>query len=285
MRKIKILKINPTATSGTIEVGGDVTNIFQGKFYRNPITGERLPSTTTPAPAFPLIKATTFDIVENAKYLGRYTVYTPVSGDVTASSVYNGTTQRTTIKVNELLPSLSAEDAASLASDGYLTNISTYLIDTGTEIVIVPPTVNLPQYPIELLGRDSVGWGEVFNQNFVELARNFAQDEPPENPFVGQTWYDLGDQQIRVFNGGGWKLINQASFGTTYRHTQGTATTTWVVNHFLGLAAPYIAFVQFFVDRGDGPKMIIPSDVTFNDANRLTVTFSNPEVGYVLVRQ
>jgi len=286
MRKIKILKVNATTGGipGSIEVANDYTQIFQGKFYRNPLTGEVLPSYTAPAPAgYTLIKATTFDIVENAKYGGRYTVYTPVSAsDRTSSSLQAGLTQ---INVNETVPSLGANDPATLISDGYITNISTYLLYTGTGTIVVPPAVNITTYPIELMGRDSSGWGEAFTQNFVNLARNFANPTAPGSPFVGQTWYDTDDEQVRVWNGTSWELVNKASFGVTFRHTQGTAATTWTVNHGLALAAPYIAFCQFYVDRGDGPQIIIPSDVEFVTGNQLRVTFSNPEIGYVLVRQ
>lgn len=284
MRKIKILKINPTNTSGTIEVGDDFTALFQGKFFRNPDTEEVKPSYTTPVPANSvLVKATSFDIIGNAKYSGRYTVYTSVSEVDAKPSVY--VEPKTTIKVNELIPALSAEDSPTLASAGYITNISTYLLDVGDTKIVVPPAVTLSKYPVEFVGRDTSGWGEVFNQNFADLARNFAQDEAPENPFIGQMWFDTNDKQMRVFSEGGWDLLNKASFGTTYRHTQGAAASTWVINHFLGLPPPYIGFVQFFVDRGEGPKMIIPSNIVFDNPNRLTVTFSNPEIGYVLVRQ
>lgn len=286
MRKIKILKVNATSggVPGSVEVGGDYTAVFQGKFYRNPLTGQVAPFYTEPAPAgYTVIRATTFDIVENTKYGGRYTVYTSASANDRASSTFGSA--KTTVNVNEAIPALATGDASTLSSDGYVTNISTYLIYTGTETVIVPPTVNITTYPIELMGRDSSGWGEAFTQNFVNLARNFANPTSPQNPFVGQSWYDTDDGQMRVWNGSSWGLLNQASFGVTYRHTQGSPANVWVINHFLGLPAPYIAFCQFYVDRGDGPQIIIPSDVEFTTGNQLRVTFSNPEIGYVLVRQ
>lgn len=286
MRKIKILNVNATTSGipGSIEVATDYTQIFQGKFYRNPLTGQVFPSYTSPAPTgYNLIRATTFDIVENTKYNGRYTVYSPVSAVDRASSTFGA--NKTIINVNETVPAVSASEASSLTSDGYITNISTYLIYTGTGTIVIPPTVDFTQYPVELMGRDSSGWGEAFTQNFVNLARNFANPTAPANPFVGQTWYDTDDEQMRVWNGSTWELVNKASFGVTYRHTQGSPANVWVINHFLGAAAPFIVFCQFYVDRGDGPQIIIPSDVDFVSANQIRVTFSNPEIGYVLVRQ
>ena len=285
MRKIKILNINPsTSAPGSIEVTGDFTSIFQGRFYRDPITESTQPAYTDPAPVGSvLIAATTFDIIENTKYAGRYTVYTPVDNVDELSSIY--VSPKTTIRVNEVVPVLGSGDASTLASDGYLINISTYLINLGVGNLVIPPGVDITTYPIEFLGRTMFGWGEVYNQNFTNIARNFAQGTAPANPFVGQTWFDTDDGQLRAYDGASWDLVNRASFGVTARHTQSVAATTWTVNHGLGLTAPYIGFVQFFVDRGAGPKMIIPSDVTFVSANQLTVSFSNAEIGYVLVRQ
>jgi hypothetical protein len=284
MRKIKILNINATVggTPGSIEVATDFTPIFQGKFYRNPSTGEVTPSYTSPAPSGSiLIKATTFEIVENSKYAGRYTVYTPASGTDRAASTFGS--GKTTVNVNEIIPAIGSD--ASLSSAGYITNISTYLLYTGTSTIVVPPAVDITSYPVEFMGRDSAGWGEAFAQNFLNIARNFANSTAPSNPFVGMTWLNTDDGQMRVWNGTSWALLNQATVGATYKHSQTTAAATWVVNHNLNLASPFIGFVQFFVDRGAGPKMIIPSDVTFNSKDQLTVTFSNQEIGYVLVRQ
>jgi hypothetical protein len=202
--------------------------------------------------------------------------------DQSAASLYAG--GKTTIHVNEVIAPLEVGDPSTLESDGHLTNISTYLLNTGTTEIVVPPGVDLTSYPIEFMGRGVSGWGEGYAQNFLNLARNFAAGTAPTSPFIGQTWFDTDDGQLRAFDGSTWELVNRASFGVTFRHTQGAPSTTWTVNHLLQLQAPYIAFVQFFVERGAGPVLITPIDVTFVSANQLTATFSNPEIGYVLVR-
>lgn len=286
MRKIKILNVKASVDESPsfIEVANDYTQVFQGKFYRNPLTGEVLPFYTSPAPVgYTAIKATSFDIVDNTKYAGRYTVYTPAGVSDEASSVF--ASGNTRIYVNEIVSGLAGGEATSLLSDGSITNISTYLLYTGTGTIVIPPAVNITTYPIEFMGRDSTGWGEAFTQNFLNLARNFANPTAPSNPFVGQTWFDTDDNQMRVWNGSVWDLVNKASFGVTFRFTQGSPATVWTINHGLGLQAPYIAFCQLFVDRGDGPQIIIPSNVEFLTANQMRVTFSNPEIGYALVRQ
>ena len=282
MRKIKIQRVN--SSSGTIEVAGDFRQIFQGKFYRDPNTEDSVPAYTTDVPGgYVLIRATTFDIIENSKYAGRYTVYTPVSSADILSSVYDG--QTTSIKVNEVITQLSQDDDTTLESAGYLTNISTYLLNTGTTDVVVPPVTNITRFPVEFIGRDSTGWGEAFNQNFINIARTFSGDQAPVNPFVGQQWYDTTNGQVYTFSGVAWGLMNEKSYGTTHQHTQSEPSAEWTINHHLNLDAPYIAFCEFFVDRGQGAQLIIPSNVVFVSKDQIKVTFSNAEIGYVLVRQ
>jgi hypothetical protein len=283
MRKIKIVSVVPTSgVPGYITVASDFTSIFNGRFYRDS-AGNTLPAYTTPAPAnYTLIVATTFDIIENTKYAGRYTVYTPVNNADLPSNSFNGTI--TQINVNEVIPELGASDAASLASDGYLTNISTYLIGIGNSNVVVPPGVVIEDYPITFFGRNTTGWGEGYAQNQTDTVRNFSGASAPTNPFIGQTWFNPTSDDLSVWNGSSWVVPSLSTIGTTYRFTQSSPATTWTVNHMLNLPAPYIGFCQFFVDRGAGPKLIMPLDVTFNSSNQLTVSFTNPEIGYVLVR-
>ena len=190
---------------------------------------------------------------------------------------------KTTIRVNEVILELEALDPISLSTDGYVQNISTYVLATGTGNIVVSPGVTLEQYPIDFLGRNVSGWGESYAQNFIDISRNFAASLAPENPFVGLTWYDTDDKQLRVWDGTAWDLINRTYDNA--RHTQGIASSIWTVNHGLDLPAPFIAFAQFFVIRDDIPRLILPIDVTFVSANQLTADFSNAEIGYVLVRK
>jgi len=94
-----------------------------------------------------------------------------------------------------------------------------------------------------------------------------------------------------------WEVVNESYFGKPpYRHTQSSPPSNvgtesdpvykWTITHDLGLAYPYVASTNFFVDTGGGDyKPIIPSDVTFVNSNSLTVSFTNPYTGYAVVRQ
>ena len=273
---------------GRIVVAGNLVSSFQGKFYRqniSPYAVDPFYSTSTPPPNYSLITATTFDIIDNPSYNGRYTVYTPTSlNDINPSSVLS--VGKTEIVVNELVDAPLVADHS--VQTGSITNISTYSIDIeGETALIVPPTVSLFNRPIDVIGRNGAPWAESYTKNFIKLAQNFAADSAPPNPYLGQTWYDSAANTFNLRTPSGWSTISSGAAGsnTTFRYVQNTASTTWVVSHSLDLVAPFVAFLQIFVDIGGGVhKMIMPSDTSFDTANQLTITFSVPQQGVVLIR-
>lgn len=291
-RSFSIVQINQSGgpgVPGTITVPGDLVSSFQGKFFREdaPPHGTLPGYTVSPPVGYTQIRATTFTIEENESYAGRYTVYTPIDAldeGVNPSSSFDGL--NTLIRVNEIIgPPVNIGDESGV---GIVTNISTYVIaladDAGavTELVI-PPAVSPSDLPIELIGRFGSPWGEGYTQNFVDLAQNFARGEPAD-PILGQTWYDHANGLFKLRGlGGNWVTIGSA-VPTSYRHEQVSSDDTWVITHGLNLAAPYIAFVQFFVLDAGVYKLISPLDLTFDTANQLTVTFSVPRTGFALIR-
>jgi hypothetical protein len=56
-----------------------------------------------------------------------------------------------------------------------------------------------------LIGRNYTGYGEYFNENFIKLLENFSNTASPSNPLTGQTWWDTGDQRLKVYDGAQWK--------------------------------------------------------------------------------
>ena len=285
---VKIVQSGGPGTPGRIAVAGDLVSSFQGKFYRQNVSPHLVDpfysSPTTPS-GYTLITATTFDVIDNPSYDGRYTVYTPTSvSDANQSSVLSVGNTEVLVNENVGVPILAGHSVTT----GSVTNISTYVIAIqGEASLVVPPTILMFDRPMDIIGRNGAPWAESYTQNFVKLAQNFAGPLAPINPYLGQTWYDDATNTLNLRTTAGWSAIASGVSGsnTTFRYSQNSATTTWVITHSLGLAAPFIAFVQIFVDVGGGVfKMIMPADMSFDSANKLTITFTSPQKGVVLIR-
>ena len=55
-----------------------------------------------------------------------------------------------------------------------------------------------------LIGRGAESYIEDFNQNFIKILENLASKTPPENPLVGQMWFDKNTNTLKLFNGTDW---------------------------------------------------------------------------------
>lgn len=292
MRRIPIVSITPSGSNpGFITVdptpdnpSGDWSQVFQGKFYRD-AGGATQPfySSPTPPAGYVLIQATTFSVIDNPSYAGRYTVYTQPSALGQPSSTYGA--GKTVIRVNE---PVGAPQAPADATAGFITNVSTYFITVPpASPIIVPPETIIEDKAVDLPGRSFSGWGEVLLQNLARQVQSFAGATAPPVPFVGQVWYSTSNGEFRVWSGSAWSLLNGTVFATaaSFKHAQTVSAQTWTISHNLDVPAPFIVHASFFVDVGGGSiKPILPSDVTYIDANQLSVTFSTTYSGYALIR-
>jgi len=71
---------------------------------------------------------------------------------------------------------------------------------------IVDGTIDQTATDLTLIGKNSTSYGEYFNENFVHLLENFANNSQPNNPVQGQLWYDTSEGRVKVYDGNGWKV-------------------------------------------------------------------------------
>lgn len=69
---------------------------------------------------------------------------------------------------------------------------------------------------LTLIGRNYSGFGEVLNENFIQLLENFANASAPVNPIRGQLWFDTAENRLKVYNGTAFT----SSGGTTVAEQQ-----------------------------------------------------------------
>jgi hypothetical protein len=77
---------------------------------------------------------------------------------------------------------------------------------TGNLITEIPDgTFDTDATSLTLIGRNSINFGEVINENFVKLLENFNSTTAPEQPLIGQIWYDSSTGRLNVYDGNVWR--------------------------------------------------------------------------------
>lgn len=71
---------------------------------------------------------------------------------------------------------------------------------------IVDGSIDQTATDITLIGKNAVSYGEFFNENFVHILENFANTSSPNNPILGQLWYDSSEGRLKVYDGSGFKV-------------------------------------------------------------------------------
>lgn len=61
-----------------------------------------------------------------------------------------------------------------------------------------------------LVGRNSIGFGEIHNENFLFLLENFARSTAPSPAVTGQTWYNTTTNILSVYNGTKFNPVGSA---------------------------------------------------------------------------
>lgn len=71
---------------------------------------------------------------------------------------------------------------------------------------IVDSSIDQIATDITLIGKNVSGYGEYLNENFVKILENFANESAPNNPLVGQIWFDTAENRLKVYDGNGFRI-------------------------------------------------------------------------------
>lgn len=70
--------------------------------------------------------------------------------------------------------------------------------------VVQDGTISINAASIAFPGRAYPIYGEAINQDLLWIMQNFANPSPPQNPVVGQLWYDTANQIVKFYSGTNW---------------------------------------------------------------------------------
>ena len=61
---------------------------------------------------------------------------------------------------------------------------------------------------VVLIGQGIPNYGAYVAQALVWMLENFAKATPPDNPLIGQQWYDTVNEKMNVYTADGWKALS-----------------------------------------------------------------------------
>lgn len=71
---------------------------------------------------------------------------------------------------------------------------------------IVDSSIDQQATDLTLIGKNVSGYGEYLNENFIKILENFAAETSPNNPLIGQIWFDTAENRLKVYDGNGFKI-------------------------------------------------------------------------------
>jgi hypothetical protein len=105
-----------------------------------------------------------------------------------------------------------------------------YIINkfNGEQLLVLEDGTLNDDLSVGLLGKNTIGYGEIQNENFVHLLENFAGNAPPSGTILtGQTFFDTSTNQLKFYDGNSWNLVGHAIVSDIPPSTT-ISGTTWI---------------------------------------------------------
>ncbi|MEM4260927.1 MAG: hypothetical protein QXG00_06835 [Candidatus Woesearchaeota archaeon] len=124
--------------------------------------------------------------------------------------------------------------------------------------------------------------GEVAEGSNIKNLTVASGEDFPNTPNAAELFYRLDENKLYLYNGSQWVELSALAV-STYKHTQASASTTWIISH--NLNSIDILF-EIYVDIGGSDyKPILPNDFSFTNSNTITLTFSSAQSGYAIIKK
>lgn len=101
-----------------------------------------------------------------------------------------------------------------MALNSYVLNWSDNL--AKAPITVAPEMINTISSSLTLIGQGKLNYGESQQENMLRLLENFASSIAPQNPTVGQLWFDTGVSALKIYTGTAWEVLAQNSSITNH---------------------------------------------------------------------
>lgn len=86
--------------------------------------------------------------------------------------------------------------------------------DGSTLLLLGDGKIDSESVSITLVGKNYSTYGEIWNNNLIQLMGNFANTTEPSSPIKGQLWYDSFNQKLNVYDEE-WEPINGSRVETS----------------------------------------------------------------------
>ena len=80
---------------------------------------------------------------------------------------------------------------------------------------------------LTLVGKNYPNYGQIIEQDLINIMQNFAGGAQPANPVTGQLWWSTTNNNLQVYNGTTFKTIGGATVSTTAPTASAIAGDLW----------------------------------------------------------